>query len=135
MLWFKRISVVLLILILLVAGFLYFALRSSLPLYEGEWPAEVSQSAEISRDAQGYASIKGQNRNDVAYALGFVHAQERFFQMDLLRRNASGELSELFGEMALELDKKRRIHRFRAKAERGFAALPADQKLLLQLLK
>ncbi|MBY0419111.1 MAG: penicillin acylase family protein, partial [Pararheinheimera sp.] len=88
MLWFKRISVGLLVLILLVAGFLYFALHSSLPLYEGELPAEVSQSVEISRDAQGYASIKGHNRHDVAYALGFVHAQERFFQMDLLRRNA-----------------------------------------------
>jgi penicillin amidase len=132
MLWFKRISVGLLILILLVAGFLYYSLRSSLPLYEGELPSEVSQTVEISRDAQGYASIKGQNRNDVAYALGFVHAQERFFQMDLLRRNAAGELSELFGELALELDKKRRVHRFRAKAERGFTTLPADQKLLLQ---
>ena len=132
MLWFKRISVGLLVLILLVAGFLYFSLRSSLPLYQGELLSDVSQSVEISRDAQGYASIKGQNRNDVAYALGFVHAQERFFQMDLLRRNASGELSELFGEMALELDKKRRVHRFRTKAERGFAALPAEQKLLLQ---
>lgn len=132
MLWFKRISVGLLTLILLVVGFLYFVLRSSLPLYEGELPAEVNQSVAISRDAQGYASIEGENRNDVAYALGFVHAQERFFQMDLLRRNAAGELSELFGEMALELDKKRRIHRFRAKAEWGFAALPAEHKALLQ---
>ncbi|MCA1931043.1 penicillin acylase family protein [Rheinheimera sp.] len=132
MLWFKRISLILAVLILLLAGFLYFALRSSLPLYEGELISEVRQTVEISRDAQGYASIKGQNRNDVAYALGFVHAQERFFQMDLLRRNAAGELSELFGEIALELDKKRRIHRFRAKAERGFAALPQEQKLLLQ---
>ncbi len=109
-------------------------LRSSLPLYEGELSAEVNQSVAISRDAQGYASIEGKNRNDVAYALGFVHAQERFFQMDLLRRNAAGELSELFGEMALELDKKRRIHRFRAKAERGFAALPADAKSAIAAL-
>lgn len=132
MLWFKRISIALLMLILLVAGFLYFALHSTLPAYEGELPADVRQQVEISRDAQGYASIKGQNRNDVAYALGFVHAQERFFQMDLLRRNAAGELSELFGEMALDLDKKRRIHRFRAKAQRGFAKLPTDQKQLLQ---
>ncbi len=132
MLWFKRISIALLVLLLLVAGFLYVALRASLPLYQGELPSEVSQAVDISRDAQGYVSITAQSRNDAAFALGFVHAQERFFQMDLLRRNAAGELSELFGEMALELDKKRRIHRFRAKAERGFAALPAEQKLLLQ---
>ncbi len=132
MLWFKRISATLLLLIVLLFGFLYFALRSSLPLYEGELQTQVEQSVQISRDAQGYASIIGQNRTDVAYALGFVHAQERFFQMDLLRRNAAGELSELFGEMALELDKKNRIHRFRARAQQGFDALPAPQKLLLQ---
>ena len=132
MLWFKRISVGLVVLIMLVVAFLYFALRSSLPLYQGELPSEVSQNVDISRDAQGYVSIKAQSRNDAAFALGFVHAQERFFQMDLLRRNAAGELSELFGELALELDKKRRIHRFRSKAERGFTALPAEQKLLLQ---
>lgn len=132
MLWFKRISATLLLLIVLLFGFLYFALRGSLPLYEGELQTQVEQSVQISRDAQGYASIVGQNRTDVAYALGFVHAQERFFQMDLLRRNAAGELSELFGEMALELDKKNRIHRFRARAQQGFDALPAPQKLLLQ---
>lgn len=132
MLWFKRISATLLLLIVLLFGFLYFALRSSLPLYEGELQTQVEQSVQISRDAQGYASIVGQNRTDVAYALGFVHAQERFFQMDLLRRNAAGEVSELFGEMALELDKKNRIHRFRARAQQGFDALPAPQKLLLQ---
>jgi penicillin amidase len=132
MLWFKRLSVALLVLILLLAGFFYFALRGSLALYQGELTAPVSQTVEISRDALGYVSISGQNRDDLAYALGFVHAQERFFQMDLLRRNAAGELAELFGEMALDLDKKRRIHRFRAKAERGFHRLSAEQKTLLR---
>ena len=50
-------------------------------------------------------------------ALGFVHAQDRFFQMDLLRRRGAGELSELFGEVALSADKRYRLHRFRDRAE------------------
>ena len=50
-------------------------------------------------------------------ALGFLHAQDRFFQMDLLRRQGAGELSELFGEGALSADKRYRLHRFRDRAE------------------
>ena len=49
----------------------------------------------VARDAAGVPLIGGGNRLDLAYATGFVHAQERFFQMDLLRRTAGGELAEL----------------------------------------
>jgi penicillin amidase len=74
--------------------------------------------------------ISGGSRGDVAYATGFVHAQERFFQMDLLRRVAAGELSELFGERALPLDKSHRLHRFRARAELALKYVAADRALL-----
>jgi penicillin amidase len=62
--------------------------------------AGLETTASVARDAQGVPLISGGSRGDVAYATGFVHAQERFFQMDLLRRVAAGELSELFGERA-----------------------------------
>ena len=68
----------------------------------------------IARDERGTAVVKGANRLDVARGLGFVHAQERFFEMDLARRSAAGELSALFGPVALEHDKTRRMHRMRA---------------------
>ncbi|WP_163638112.1 penicillin acylase family protein, partial [Morganella morganii] len=79
--------------------------------------AVMTAPAELQRDARGYLSIQAGNRLDVARALGFVHAQERFFQMDLMRRNAAGELSALVGDKALPLDKARRLHRFRHRAE------------------
>ena len=72
------------------------------------------------------------NRVDAAYALGFSHAQERYFQMDILRRNAAGELSALFGERAVETDKVRRQHRFRQRAEQSFMQLTKAEQEVLQ---
>jgi penicillin G amidase len=85
----------------------------------------------ISRDALGTATITGQSRDDVAFALGYVHAQERFFPMDLMRRVAAGELSELVGPAALDTDINHRRQRLRAVAAAAYAALPPDQKRLL----
>jgi hypothetical protein len=84
----------------------------------------------VARDAHGVPLISGGSRLDVAYATGFVHAQERYFQMDLLRRVAAGELSELFGERALSVDKSHRLHRFRARAALALKELRADRALL-----
>jgi penicillin amidase len=61
-----------------------------------------------------------------------VHAQDRFFQMDLLRRRAAGELAELFGPLAVEVDRKTRLHRFRAVALRVLANLPPPDRGLLE---
>ena len=65
-------------------------------------------------------------------ATGFVHAQDRFFQMDTLRRRAAGELSELFGQAALPADREARVHRFLVRAENEFNALQKDEKELLE---
>jgi penicillin amidase len=125
-----------LILVLLVAttgAWLYSQVDGSLAILDGDrtvWG--LSQKTTIARDKQGIVTINAQNRLDAAVALGFVHAQERFFQMDLLRRNAAGELSSLFGEKALNYDKKMRLHRFRDRARKIFQQLPADQIDLLK---
>ena len=80
----------------------------------------------VARDALGIPTIRGASREDVARATGFVHAQDRFFQMDLMRRRAAGELAALVGERALEVDREIRIHRFRARGRRGrWPLLPA----------
>jgi Penicillin amidase len=60
-------------------------------------------------------TISGANRADLARALGFLHGQERFFQMDGQRRTAAGELSDLAGPIALSLDRRNRVHRFRSR--------------------
>jgi penicillin amidase len=70
---------------------------------------------------------------DVARALGFVHGQDRFFQMDLLRRRAAGELAALVGEAALPADKEVRVLRLRAVARRAVEAMPADERAVAGL--
>ena len=120
-----------LVLLALAAGWLY--LRASLAQLDGERRAPGMRAAvTVARDAAGVPLISGASRADVAYATGFVHAQERFFQMDLLRRTAAGELAELFGPRALPLDRSRRLHRFRARAQLALARLPAAERALLE---
>ena len=119
-----------LVLVAIAAGWLY--LRASLAQLDGERTAPgLAAAVTVARDAAGVPSISGSSRADVAYATGFVHAQERFFQMDLLRRTAAGELAELFGPRALPLDRSRRVHRFRARAGDALARLPAGERALL----
>ncbi len=100
--------------------------RASLPLLDGERVLPgLSAPVRVVRDALGVPSIQGANRADVAHALGFLHGQERFFQMDLMRRKAAGELAELVGPPVAEMDRKMRVHRFRAAAQRMWAQSPA----------
>ncbi|MCW8128232.1 penicillin acylase family protein [Microbulbifer halophilus] len=117
---------------LILFAIIWLWLRQSLPVLGGKLETgHLEVPATIRRDAQGVALIESDSRNSSAFALGFLHAQERFFQMDLLRRNSAGELSELFGDAALEHDRGIRVHQFRQRAERNVAALPRDQRQLL----
>ena len=87
----------------------------------------------IVRDKQGLPSITGQSRSDAAFALGFLHAQERFFQMDIIRRSAAGELAELFGASFLSADRKARVHQFRARARKIYLGLSEEDRTYLQV--
>jgi penicillin amidase len=93
---------------------IYLTLRASLPQIDGEVAAPTLQAAaSIARDELGTPTIRGVSRSDLAFATGYAHGQDRFFQMDLMRRAAAGELAELLGKPLLELDEKYRIHDFR----------------------
>jgi penicillin amidase len=125
-------SAILVLVALLLAGVLSQAHRS-VPTLDGQAQVPGLQAAvTISRDALGTAVVKGANRLDVARGLGFVHAQERFFEMDLTRRSAAGELAALFGSVALEHDKKRRAHRLRAVLAARLDEMDANERALLQ---
>lgn len=118
---------------LMVCFYLYYLLQASLPLLDGQLSFDqVSASVSIERDQQGIPTITAQSREDTAFALGFLHAQERLFQMDLLRKNSAGELSELFGELAVKFDSKMRIHQFRKRAQLAVDHLPPRHKQVLQ---
>ncbi len=122
--------------ILLAGGgalWIYARLQRSLPLLDGEAVLEgLAAPVSAARDALGIPVIRGSSRADVARATGFLHGQERFFQMDLLRRRAAGELAEIFGEGALPADRDARVHRFRARARDGLAAAPETDRELLE---
>jgi penicillin G amidase len=131
--WTLRALAALLLLAVAAAfgGWMY--LRASLAQLEGTRSAPGLHAAvTVARDARGVPEIAGADRLDLSYAMGFVHAQERFFQMDLLRRSAAGELAELFGPKALPADRTHRLHRFRARAERVLASLPPADRAFIE---
>lgn len=134
--WAKIVAAVIGLVVVLVIGaglWIRERLQGSLPILDGEVAvAGMSERVVVERDALGVPTIRGSSRPDVAFALGFLHAQERFFQMDLLRRSGAGELAELFGEAAVDADRAARIHRFRALARRNVELLPGRHRAVLR---
>jgi penicillin amidase len=123
------------VLAIIVAGGGIYArsqVRASLPLVDGTATvAGLSSSVRVDRDALGVPTITAAAREDAARALGFLHAQDRFFQMDLQRRQPAGELSGLVGPRALDVDQEMRVHRFRSIAHRALElAEPSYHRIL-----
>ena len=107
-------------------------LRGSLPTLTGELRLEgLSARVMVTRDTLGIPTVRGATREDVARAIGFLHAQDRFFQMDLARRRAAGELAALVGPRALLADREIRIHRFRAEAQRALATMDPEWRAIV----
>ncbi|HUZ94854.1 MAG TPA: penicillin acylase family protein, partial [Edaphobacter sp.] len=110
------------------------ALRNSLPQIDGTLSvAELSAPVTVQRDAQGVPHIHAATLNDLVIAQGFVTAQDRLWQMDILRRHAAGELAEILGPSLVPHDRAQRILQVRASANRAVATLPPDQLHWLQL--
>jgi penicillin amidase len=131
-----RVGLVLLITAVLSGTFLAWwvegQIDGGLPPLDGELRVDgLKEPVDVERDALGIPTLRGRNRVDVAFATGFVHGQDRFFQMDLLRRHAAGELSELVGAAALDEDRKMRLHRFRAMARRKLDLLGESAREVL----
>ena len=125
--WYLSVTKFVLLLLSLVVLAAFLILRSSLPILEGVIQGQTDHPVTVTRDDKGIPSIFAQNRSDLSFALGYLHGQERFFQMDLLRRNSAGELSELFGRVASEHDKRIRQHQFRKRATRYLNNLSKSQ--------
>jgi penicillin amidase len=111
----------------------WLALRASLPQLDGETPlAGLEAAVSIERDELGVPVIRGATRADVARATGYAHAQDRYFQMDLLRRTGAGELAALLGAELLDTDRRLRLHQFRSRAREVLAALDRRERGLLE---
>src|SRR5690348_13631748 len=122
-----------LILVLLIGGlWLRSRVKASVPQLAGEQAVPgLSAPVTVERDALGVPTIRAESRMDAARALGFLHGQERFFQMDLLRKSAAGELAEIVGPAVLEVDRANRIHRFRAVAQRVIERASPEERALV----
>jgi penicillin G amidase len=123
---------VLALLLVVAAGivWLYSIARSALPDLDGAIPVPgISGPVSVSRDSHGVPTIEAATLDDLFFAQGYITSQDRLFQMDLLRRAASGELSEIVGDVALQHDRQQRILGIRATAEKGLlAATPEDRE-------
>ena len=103
--WLSLTLVSFCILISIVFITCYYLASRSIPNYNHNLVAEdIAEKVEILRDSANIPHIFSMNDNDAFFALGYAHAQDRFWQLNILRRTAQGRLSELFGPKTLELD-------------------------------
>jgi penicillin amidase len=117
----------------LAGGAYYFLTRRPLPKINGTSRLQgLHEPVEVIRDRYGVAHIYAQNEDDLYFAQGYVHAQERLWQMELNRRIGSGRLSEIFGKVAIEADRfARRIGMHRASAA-AVNELPEHSRRILE---
>ena len=100
---------VLALLAVLGSGFSLY-LRSSLPQIDGRLVLRGPKAdIRIERDADGIPAIGARDDDDAAFGLGFVHAQDRLFQMELQRRYGAGRLAEIFSREAVPIDRQMRV--------------------------
>jgi penicillin amidase len=125
--WISRGLLALLALIVVAAGGGYIWLRTSLPQVDGAVTvAGLSAPVEIARDDRGVPTIAAKSLDDAYFAIGFAHAQDRLFQMELMRRVGAGRLAEAIGTAGLATDKlMRTLGLYRLAEAQADAASPA----------
>ena len=117
--FFKKIAGIFGLIIVTLAVLVYVFVQTQKPLYDGTIAlAGFSSNTTIYYDTYGIPHIYGENSTDVFRALGYIHAQDRLFQMELVRRVASGRLSEIFGSSMIQTDQFFRMLGFSKQAEK-----------------
>jgi penicillin amidase len=131
--WILRLIGALVAAVAIVAVLAWITLRGSLPTLDGEITAPgLTAATTLERDSDGVVTIRAVTREDAAFATGFAHGQDRYFQMDMIRRRAAGEISAVVGDIALDVDKRFRFHRFRDRAAQAYRQLPALDRVVLK---
>jgi len=125
--WIKRILLALVVIIAMAVLGIYIYLQNLKPDYSAtvKMPG-LSKEVEVVYDNYGIPHIYASNEEDLFYAFGYVHAQDRLFQMEILRRLADGRLSEVFGEAAVKSDRYFRLLSFREHAKTTIAEVYKD---------
>jgi penicillin amidase len=127
--WLKWLALALLAAILAAATGAVLVARASLPRRDGEAAIpRLSAPLGVDLDAHAVPRIHGASFEDALRGEGYMHAQERFFQMDLLRRSTAGELAALIGPRVLTLDRAQRPFDYRRRARELLARLPPREQ-------
>jgi|GEM_PF-1573509 len=131
----RRFFLFLIVLLIILAAFLtlgYFSLRRSLPVTQGKLPTTIcSAPVEVRRDSLAVVHLRAENITDLFSGYGYVCAQDRLFNMELLRRMAQGRLAEWIGVKGLEIDRLARTIGFVGLGEQMLAQLPETTRALL----
>ncbi|MFD2207618.1 penicillin acylase family protein [Kiloniella antarctica] len=123
--------IILLVLIVGVGGFVW--LRSSLPQLDGEVAlGALKGNTEILRSDDGLVTIRAGNEADAYHALGYVHAQDRLWQMDFMRRAGAGRLSEVSGKATIGIDRFMRTLGFQNLVIENYKHLPSKVKAVFE---
>jgi penicillin amidase len=133
LIWFKRLLLALAVLLLLIAAAAGVYIYRASPALDGELRAAgLLAPVTVARDPADVTHIKAQSPRDAWFALGYVHAQERGWQLEFNRRVMHGELSEVFGPATLDTDKLLRTLGVVRAAERQWQTLPAEGRDAMQ---
>src|SRR5580704_15291995 len=124
----KAINIVIALAAAAVLAVLYWFVWRPLPQRSGSVAAPVSAPATVSFDTLGVPHIHASSQEDAFIAQGYITAQDRLWQMDSLRRLAGGNLAEIVGPGALELDRESRQLRLRRIAEAGYTKLAPEDR-------
>jgi len=127
----RVINVSIAVLIVLIAVAIYWYAIRPLPQTSGEIAAPIAAPATIERDARGVPHIRASSWQDAIFLQGYATAQDRLWQMDVLRRFGAGELAEVFGPAALGADEHSRKMRMRSIAQFALTKLTSDARSLL----
>lgn len=121
------------VLLILLSIYFYLTFEKTQPTLEGEIKVpEIQSAVKIIRDSYGIPHIYAENDHDLFFSQGYVTAQDRLWQMDLSRRTAKGNLSEIFGEATVETDYFFRLMGIREIAEKIYNRLDNEAKSALE---
>ncbi len=124
-------TIIIILIFSMIVG--YFLITRSFPTLSGNIVLQgLKSEVTIMRDSFGVPYIDAQQDGDAFFAVGYVHAQDRLFQMELIRRAGSGRLSEIFGESTLNIDKMFRVLGFVKQSKLLLLSLDADTRSALQ---
>ncbi len=133
MIWFKRVLGFIALLLLAVAAASAIYVYRAFPKLDGELQVKgLKAPVTVTRDASDVTHIRAQSPRDAWFSLGYVHAQERGWQLEFNRRVMHGELSEVFGSATLETDKLLLALGIMQAAERQWQSLPAEGRDAVQ---